>query len=57
MDSGDIVYNKNNEDPVHFILRLKSLKKALSDDDHAKSSNRNLSQEKVDVKNESAESN
>ena len=35
MDNGDIVYNKNNEDPAHFILRLKSLKKALSDDDLA----------------------
>ena len=35
---GEIVYNKNDEDPAHFILRLKSLKKALPNDDHAKSS-------------------
>ena len=37
--SGDIVYNKNKEDPAHFILRLKSLKKALPTYDHAESSN------------------
>ena len=55
MDNGLIVHNKNNEDPAHFILRLKSLKKALSNDDPAKSSNENLSQEKVKVKNESVE--
>ena len=36
--AGDIVYNKNNEDPAHFILRLKSLKKALSNDDPTRSS-------------------
>lgn len=35
---GVVKYNKNNEDPAHFILRLKSLKKAVSDDDHAASS-------------------
>ena len=27
--SGEIVYNKSSEDPAHFILRLKSLEKAV----------------------------
>ena len=36
--SGDVVYNKNKEDPAHFILRLKSLNKALPTYDHASSS-------------------
>ena len=40
---GTIVYNKNNEDPAHFILRLKSLNKALSNDDHTTSSNISVS--------------
>ena len=31
--AGDIVYNKNNESPTNFTLRLKSLKKASSNDD------------------------
>ncbi len=35
---GEIKYNKNNEDPAHFILRLKSLKKAVPNDDLAESS-------------------
>ncbi len=36
--SGEIVHNKNNEDPAHFILRLKSLKEALPTYDLAGSS-------------------
>lgn len=36
--NGDIVYNKNEEDPANFILRLKSLTKATSNDDLARSS-------------------
>ena len=36
--SGNIVYNKNNENPANFILRLKSLNKALPNDDLARSS-------------------
>ena len=36
---GEIVYNKNNEDPTHFILRLKSLEKAVPTYDLAESSN------------------
>ena len=55
MSSGEIVHNKNNEDPAHFILRLKSLKKALPDDDHAKSSNKDISQDEAEVKYESTE--
>ena len=35
---GKVVYNKNNEDPAHFILRLKSLEKALPTYDPARSS-------------------
>ncbi len=35
---GDVVYNKNNEEPAHFILRLKSLNKALPTYDRASSS-------------------
>ena len=37
--SGEIVHNKNSEDPAHFILRLKSLKKAVPTYDLAGSSN------------------
>ena len=55
MSGGEIVHNKNNEDPAHFILRLKSLNKALPDDDRAKSSSENISQDKAKVKSESAE--
>ena len=36
--SGDVVYNKNNEAPEHFILRLKSLNKALPNDDRTRAS-------------------
>ena len=39
---GNIVYNKNNEDPAHFILRLKSLKKALPTYDLAESSKNSI---------------
>ena len=35
---GEIVHNKNSEDPAHFILRLKSLEKATPTYDHAGSS-------------------
>ena len=42
--SGNIVHRKNNEDPAHFILRLKSLKKALSNDDLAAPSDTNVAQ-------------
>ena len=35
---GEIVYNKNSEDPAHFILRLKSLEKAAPTYDLAESS-------------------
>ena len=42
--SGKIVYNKNSEDPAHFILRLKSLEKALPTYDLAKSSNKSIPQ-------------
>lgn len=36
--SGEIVHNKNSEDPAHFILRLKSLEKAMPTYDLAGSS-------------------
>ena len=55
MNNGKIVHNKNNEDPAHFILRLKSLNKALPDDDRAKSSNKDIAHDAEDVKNESTE--
>lgn len=42
--SGEIVYNKNSEDPAHFILRLKSLKKAVPTYDLAGSSDNSISQ-------------
>lgn len=47
--SGEIVYNKNNEDPAHFILRLKSLEKAVPTYDLAGSSTNSIpdSAEKV----------
>ena len=41
---GKIVYNKNNEDPANFILRLKSLKEALPAYDLAESSNKMIPQ-------------
>ena len=47
--SGNIVHKKNNEDPAHFILRLKSLKKALSNDDLAAPSGTNVAQNATDV--------
>ena len=37
------------EDPAHFILRLKSLKKALPNDDLAASSNINVAHNATDV--------
>ena len=40
---GEIVYNKNNEDPAHFILRLKSLEKAVPTYDLTRSSNSSIS--------------
>lgn len=42
--SGNVVYNKNGEDPAHFILRLKSLDKALPTYDRAESSTDSISQ-------------
>ena len=52
--SGDIVYNKNNEDPAHFILRLKSLEKAVPTYDLAESSNPIISEntEKINPSDE-----
>ena len=57
--SGDIVYNKNNEDPAHFILRLKSLKKALPTYDPAESSTTSISDsaEKINPSGEKNSSN
>lgn len=40
--SGEIVHNKNSEDPAHFILRLKSLEKAVPTYDPAGSSNSSI---------------
>ena len=37
--NGEIVYNKNKEEPAHFILRLKSLNKLVPNHDLAGSSN------------------
>ena len=37
--NGEIVYNKNNEDPAHFILRLNTLNKQMPTYDLAGSSN------------------
>ena len=42
--SGEIVYNKNSEDPAHFILRLKSLEKAVPTYDLAGSSNDSITE-------------
>ena len=42
--TGDIVYNKNNEDPAHFILRLNTLKKLMPTYDLAGSSDPSISQ-------------
>ena len=39
---GDVVYNKNDEDPANFILRLKSLKKAVPTYDLAGSSKNSI---------------
>ena len=51
---GEIVHNKNSEDPAHFILRLKSLEKATPTYDHAKSSKDSIpdSAEKVNRNSE-----
>ena len=38
MFNGEIVYNKNKEDPAHFILRLNTLKKLMPTYDLAGSS-------------------
>lgn len=48
--SGNIVHNKNNENPANFILRLKSLNKALPNDDLARSSKTSIRNEKPEVK-------
>ena len=47
---GEIVYNKNEETPAHFILRLKSLKKALPTNDLAEVSNKSIPQDSDSVK-------
>lgn len=47
---GEVVYNKNNEDPAHFIARLNSLKKALPSDDLAGSSANIVPQKTENVK-------
>ena len=41
--SKDILYNKNKEEPAHFISRLKSLKKLMPKNDLADSSNNIIS--------------
>ena len=51
--SGEIVHNKNSEDPAHFILRLKSLEKAVPTYDLAGSSNNSITQPKSKVNTES----
>ena len=48
--SGEIVYNKNNEAPAHFILRLKSLNKALPANDLARASKASISDPDESVK-------
>lgn len=53
---GDIVYNKNEEDPAHFILRLKSLKKAAPTHDLAESSNSSVPHPDEKVNRESQNS-
>ena len=52
--SGEIVHNKNSEDPAHFILRLKSLEKAVPTYDLARSSNNSISEtsEKINPSDE-----
>lgn len=42
--SGEIVHNKNSEDPAHFILRLKSLEKAVPTYDLAGSSDNSITE-------------
>ena len=42
--TGDVVYNKNNEDPAHFILRLNTLKKLMPTYDLAGSSDPSIPQ-------------
>ncbi len=49
---GEIVYNKNEEDPAHFILRLKSLKKAAPTYDRAGSSVNSIPQNAENVNTE-----
>ena len=48
--SGDVVYNKNQEDPSHFILRLKPLNKALPTYDREGSSKVSVAQSGNKVK-------
>ena len=49
--SGNVVHNKNNENPANFILRLKSLNKALPNDDLARSSKPSIRNGESEVKN------
>ena len=53
---GEIVHNKNSEDPAHFILRLKSLEKATPTYDLAGSSKDSIpdSEEKVNRNSENS---
>lgn len=53
-ENSDVKFSKNDEDPAHFILRLKSLNKALPNDGLAESSGIRLSQIDAGVKPESA---
>ncbi len=43
-DAAKIAFNKNEEDPAHFILRLKSLEKAVPTYDRAESSANRISE-------------
>lgn len=54
--SGNIVYNKNNENPANFILRLKSLNKALPNDDLARFSKTSIRNSEPDVKHSLSDS-
>ena len=54
-ENSDVKFNKNNEDPAHFILRLKSLNKALPNDGLAESSGTRLPQTNAGVNPQSTE--
>lgn len=48
--SGEVVYNKNNEAPAHFIARLKTLNKAVPTNDPAKASKSSIRNSEGNVK-------